>query len=394
MPSPSSNRAIIVYAGLLMAVGAFSIDITLPFFGRLRDSLQASDAQAHATVTLYIFCLGMGQLVFGPVSDRFGRRPTLVAGLSIYVVGAALALMSTTIEGLLAGRALQGLGGAAGPVMGRAMIRDVSTPPELPKNMALAAAIFALGPILAPLIGVGIATLGGGWRAVFVAMCLYGVGLALAALGARETAPERHPDALNPARLWANARLVLGNPQSRYFIALSSVAMIAIVMVVSGAARIFENEFGVTGFRFAVLFGMHGFGIIAGQALNHRMITRIGTVASALVASVLLCVALGLLALMAALGALGPVSAALLLALFAVGYLIVFSNATSMALEPNPRIAGFCASFFGFATQAVSAVLGTLIVSLTGHSALSWSLSLLAVAIAISAGLAAWIRPR
>ncbi len=121
-PKRMGPRAIVVYCGLLLSLGAFSIDITLPFFGRMRDSLGASDAAAHATVTLYMFALAIGQLVFGSVSDRYGRRPVIVGGLALYAIGALVAFLAPTIGWVLAGRALQGLGGAVGPVIGTAAI--------------------------------------------------------------------------------------------------------------------------------------------------------------------------------------------------------------------------------------------------------------------------------
>jgi DHA1 family bicyclomycin/chloramphenicol resistance-like MFS transporter len=387
-----TQRQIIVYCGLLLSVGAFSIDITLPFFGPMASSLAAPPTSLHATVTLYIFFLGVGQLAMGSLADRFGRRPVIAAGLGLYAAGAVVALFSGSLAGVLAGRAMQGLGGAVGPVLGRAMVRDVSDPVELPRNMAVASGIFAVGPIFAPLVGVALATAGGSWRAVFVAMCLFALGLFAVLARLPETLRARNPAALAPAILLDNARRVLGNRQSRFFMALAAIAMVSMVTIIAGLPRLYEANFGVSGALFAVLFGLHGVGIVLGQFLNHRLIGRIGTVASAIVASLIMSAACLAVALMALTGAAGPYAVSAAMFVFAIGYLIVFSNATAMTLEPHGAIAGFASSFFGFFAQVVSSALGTLAVALSGTSIATWSMLLLAVSLGCLLALIGWQR--
>jgi len=387
-----TQRQIIVYCGLLLSVGAFSIDITLPFFGPMADSLSAPPASLHATVTLYIFFLGIGQLAMGSLADRFGRRPVIAAGLGLYAAGAVVALLSSNLAGVLAGRAMQGLGGAVGPVLGRAMVRDVSDPVELPRNMAVASGIFAVGPIFAPLIGVGLAAAGGSWRAVFVAMCLFALGLVAVLARLPETLAARNPAALVPAILLDNARHVLRNRQSRFFMLLAAIAMVAIVTIIAGLPRLYEANFGVAGALFAILFGLHGVGIIVGQVLNHRLIGRIGAVASAVVASLIMSAACLAVVLLSATGTAGPYSVSAAMFVFAIGYLIVFSNATALTLEPHGAIAGFASSFFGFFAQVVSSAIGTVAVALAGTSITTWSLLLLAVSLGCLLALLGWQR--
>ena len=387
-----TQRQIIVYCGLLLSVGAFSIDITLPFFGPMANSLSAPPASLHATVTLYIFFLGIGQLAMGSLADRFGRRPVIAAGLGLYAAGAVVALLSSNLAGVLAGRAMQGLGGAVGPVLGRAMVRDVSDPVELPRNMAVASGIFAVGPIFAPLIGVGLAAAGGSWRAVFVAMCLFALGLVAVLARLPETLAARNPAALVPAILLDNARHVLRNRQSRFFMLLAAIAMVAIVTIIAGLPRLYEANFGVAGALFAILFGLHGVGIIVGQVLNHRLIGRIGAVASAFVASLIMSAACLAVVLLSATGTAGPYSVSAAMFVFAIGYLIVFSNATALTLEPHGAIAGFASSFFGFFAQVVSSAIGTVAVALAGTSITTWSLLLLAVSLGCLLALLGWQR--
>ena len=387
-----TKRQIIVYCGLLLSIGAFSIDITLPFFGPMAGSLDAPPESLHATVTLYIFFLGVGQLVMGPLADRFGRRPVIAAGLALYAAGALVALASGGLAGVLAGRALQGLGGAVGPVLGRAMVRDVSDPVELPRNMAIASGIFAVGPIFAPLIGVGLAAVGGSWRAVFVAMCLFALGLAATLARLPETLRERDPGALAPRTVLANARTVVRNRQSRFFMLLAALAMVSMITIIAGMPRIYGANFGIGGTMFAILFGLHGVGIIIGQFLNHRLIGRIGPVASAIIASLIMSAACLAVVLLSVAGRIGPYSLSATMFVFAIGYLIVFSNATAMTLEPHGAIAGFTSSFFGFFAQVVSSSVGTLAVAMAGASITAWGLVLLAASSGCLIALIGWQR--
>src|SRR5690606_35767599 len=156
------------------------------------------------------------------------------------------AFLAPTIGWVLAGRALQGLGGAVGPVIGRAMVRDVSSGPALAKNMAVASGVFSFGPIFAPLLGVGIGAVTGGWRGVFVVMALLAASLLVAVSWRPETLPERRMDALQPRALARNAATLFAHRQSRYFLLLAGFVMISIVTIVSGMARVYEVEWGVS----------------------------------------------------------------------------------------------------------------------------------------------------
>src|SRR5690606_13457315 len=294
--------------------------------------------------------------------------PVIAAGLGLYAAGAVVALLSSNLAGVLAGRAMQGLGGAVGPVLGRAMVRDVSDPVELPRNMAVASGIFAVGPIFAPLIGVGLAAAGGSWRAVFVAKCLFALGLVAVLARLPGTLAARNPAAPAPAVLLDNARHLLRTRQPRCFMLLAAVAMVAIVTIIAGRPRLYDANFGVSGALFAILFGLHGVGIVVGQVLNHRLIGRIGAVASAIIASLIMSVACLAVALLSVTGTAGPYSVSAAMFVFAIGYLIVFSNATALTLEPHGAIAGFASSFFGFVAQVVSSAIGTAAVALAGTS--------------------------
>ena len=218
-------RLIVVYCGLLMTIGAFSIDITLPSFPAMEREFRTSPDVIKLTVTVYLAAIGCGQLFWGVASDRFGRRKMLRWGLGIFFIGGVLSVMATDISTLLAARILQGIGGAAGVAVSRAIIRDLFSGRELATNMALATAVFAAGPIVAPLLGASIAAVSS-WRMVFAAVAVFAALLWLAArFGLPETAPKLTPEALRPGVLLSRAARVLRHPQSRFFVFLSTTIM-------------------------------------------------------------------------------------------------------------------------------------------------------------------------
>ncbi len=354
-----SDRALTIYCGLLLAIAAFSIDITLPFFAQIREAMDATAGTTHAIVTLNIVALGFGQLFFGTFSDRFGRRRTIRVGLSLYLAGTALALVAQSMPVLLVARVLQGLGASAAPVTARAIIRDRFQGRQLAQQMALASGIFSLGPILAPLIGVALVEVGGHWRLIFVAMAVVAAGLLIALRRVPETLAVPQMDAASPRRLWANTKRLFGNAQSRYFLLLSGWVMTLIVTIIANMPRVMEQTWGITGAWFAVLFAIHGVGIIIGQILNHRLIHRIGPVASAAWAATLMTLTFATLGALHLGGLLTGEGLAVGMFVFAIGYLIVYSNAASMTLEPQGEIAGFTAAFFGFFGQVVAPTLAT-----------------------------------
>ncbi|MFN3764849.1 MAG: Bcr/CflA family efflux MFS transporter [Aliihoeflea sp.] len=371
-------RAIVVYCGVLMSISSFTVDITLPSFPDIVAELDTRYALVQWTIAIYMLAAGIAQLVWGPASDRYGRRVTLACGLAVYLAGCLLGALAPTIELLLAARALQGLGAAAAIVLARTILRDLFSGQELGRNLALASAIFAVGPILAPLVGAAIAT-PFGWRAIYGFLAIFGIGLIAALWRMPETIGEKVPEATRPAVLARRFKRLFIHPQSRRFLIVSAVIMSSMLMILSALPRLYEANFAVTGPAFAMFFALHGIGIIIGQVLNRRIIPVLGIVRAMLLANAILIVA-ALLVLVVTFS--GLVSAPLLTAimiLFATSYLVVFSNGAAMVLDPHGDIAGFAASLYGFVSQIGGAAITLVTVVLVGDSLVAFGLALLAI---------------
>jgi len=374
---------------MLMSVSAFSVDIMLPSFPRIVSDLDASYGGVQWTITLYMFMAGAAQIIWGPLSDRVGRKPVLATGLVIYLAGAAISAAAPSIFWLLVGRALQGFGGAATTVLARAVMRDLFSGRELARSLALVTAIFAVGPIAAPLVGAAIGV-PFGWRVLFGALAVFALGLISVLLRMPETIKVKTPDAIAPRVLAARAARLVSHPQSRYFLVLSAISMSTILLIIMAAPRIFDVRFGITGTLFASMFALHGTGIIAGQILNRRMIPHLGTVKAMIVGSCVLIVSTGLIAIMAALGWLTPWSLVATFVLFSTSYLIVFSNATALVLDPHGDIAGFAAAGFGFISQIGSSLLAGVLALMVGDDPLALGITLVTICLLTLAMILNW----
>jgi MFS transporter, DHA1 family, multidrug resistance protein len=386
------DRWIVAYCGVLMSISSFSVDITLPSFPAMVSDLGTRFELVQWTITSYMIGAGLGQLFWGSASDRFGRRPVLAAGLGLFLLGCLGAAFASSISLMLACRVLQGLGAAAAIVSSRAIIRDRYSGEDLARNLALATAIFAVGPIFAPLLGAGVAALAG-WRFIFLGLSVFAAGLLIVLVRVPETLPARAPDALRLAVFMQRSRRLLKHPQSCYFVFLSAVVMASMLLILASTPRIYEHAFGLSGTTFAVYFAFHGLGIVLGQAANRRLIRSIGIVKAMIAANIVLVVAVALMLGFIFAGLMSAILMTALITLFATSYLIVYSNAAAMVLDPHGDIAGFTAAFYGFVSQIGSALLVSVLVVLTGDSVAGFATALLAICLVSLGALLAW-RPR
>jgi DHA1 family bicyclomycin/chloramphenicol resistance-like MFS transporter len=385
-----SRTTLIAFCGLLLSVSAFSCDITLPAFFSMQRELGTSIELVQAVVPIFLMAQAIGQMAFGPVSDRFGRRPVIVAGLGLYLAGTTIALLAQSIGAVHVGRAAQGFGSACGIAVGRAVLRDVSQGPALAQAMALAMAIFALGPISAPLVGYGLVALGG-WRAIFLGMALFASCLlAVALLRFKETNEKLDADALRPGRLLHSLGRIATNRQSRYFMLVAAATQFGIISFVSNAPRFFKSAFGIEGLQFALLFAATGLGIILGQIANNRVIAELGVLATTRVAALVLLVVTGLMAALSLMGALPGWLFVCLMFSFNTSFLVVMANAASLVIDPHREIAGFASSAYGFFTQITASAVAILTVPLYDGALLPWALSMLGVTAVVSAALMAY----
>jgi len=358
LESRPASAAFTVLLGVLFALTALGTDAWLPALPVAAAALDAPVAGMQLTVTTFFLGLAGGQLVWGPLSDRYGRKPVLLAGLGLALAASAACAASGSTAALVMARLVQGFGMSAGPVMARTIVRDLHAQEQAARLFARMGIVFGVIPIAAPLAGGLMVTLGG-WRAVFGLLgALVALLLATVALRVAESAPAARASS-RPADIARTFRAIAAEPRFLAPYGAMLCAMIGVFAFVSNSAFTLVDGLGVAPGAFALLFATVMLGQIAGALLSSRLVMRLG-MARLLRAGALLVLVAGTAAALAAWsGARHPASVVLPFTLFLFGAALIIPNATALALQPFPRTAGTAASLMGATQFAVGALVST-----------------------------------
>ncbi len=358
--SPAGVRLVVVL-GSVAAIGPLSIDTYLPAFPQIARELDTSASSVQLTLTACVAGLALGQLVVGPLSDRFGRRMPLVAALVTYAAASVLCALASSAGALIGLRFVQGLAGAGGIVIARAVVRDLHTGPAAVKLFSSLMLVTGLAPILAPVLGAQIlrAT---SWDGIFVALAVLSALIALAvAIGLRETLPvERR----NTGGFGSTVQTMRGLLRDRSFMAhglASGLAFGALFAYISGSSFVLQGIYGASPQLFSLMFGINGLGLVAASQVNARVVERFGP--AVLLRRGLGAIALSALALLAVVtqGELGVW--AVLVPMFVVlsSLAFVLPNATALALADHAHVAGSASALLGVIQFLVGAFAAPLV---------------------------------
>jgi DHA1 family bicyclomycin/chloramphenicol resistance-like MFS transporter len=343
--------------GPVGALGPFAIDMYLPALPAVAADLGASVQAVQVTLTAFFIAFGACQLVYGPLSDRLGRRPPLFIGIGIFLAGSLGCLLAPSIAALVAARFVQGLGAAAVMVVPRAIVRDLHTGPEATRLMALVMLVIAVAPMTAPLIGSLVMPLGG-WRAIFGLLTLLGVGcLLLTALVLDETLPPEARRAAGPAELWRGARRLLGDGSFMGLTLVAGFSIASFFIFIASASFVYTGQFGLTPFGFSLAFALNAIGFFGASQLAASLGERYGMARVILVAVAgfagLTAILLALV--LAGIGSLPLIVGMLFVANACLG--LVMPTTMVMALDPHPEVAGLASSLGGTIQMLTGAVM-------------------------------------
>ena len=380
-----------LYCGLMLSISAFSIDILLPAFPGLSDSTGATSQQVQLTIPVYLFAMGLAHPFFGALSDRAGRKPGIYLGLAIFISGTVVCLLSTSLLQLLVGRFLQGFGAAAAAVICRAMVRDLYSGSALAQNMAIVSMFFAIGPVLAPLIGYLIFE-SVGWRGIFVFLVLFVLAMGIATYKQPETLAVEFRRKAGWREIIENFALIFKHPQSRYFIWLG-IASTCLIVTFLEHAQVLYAQLGADSKRFAYLFAFSSAGIILGQVFNYKLIHRFGAIGAARTASVVVSVTAGLIMCFVYSGMLTDRLLTLLMLAFHTCFLVIHANIVSLMLDPHRERAGAAAAVFGFTGYMAGSLLAALVTVIAQEELGRWSVCFFVTSLVIAVGLFRWRQP-
>lgn len=357
----------------LTGIGPLTTDMYLPSLPSIASELNAPIAQVGLTISAYLIGFAFGQIIYGPVSDRHGRKPVLLGALVVYVLASIVCVLSTSIEMLIVARAVQALGGSGGVVLTRAIVRDLYSGPRAGRELSLIGSVMALAPVVAPLIG-GVMQTAFGWRAIFMLLVVAGAFIALVIWRfLPETLRERAEHPVSLAAMIASYRVVARNPGFLGYLSLGAVSFAGLFAWISGASFVLQNLYALTPLVFGIYFAIGSFGYLTGTSAAAKLVTRAGLdltlgIGSAIMAAAGLAVAAEL-----AFGVDSALGIVLAVAIFLAGFGMVLPQSIAGAMQPFPERAGAASSLFGFVQQSGAAISGAVVGWLLGASA--WPLA-------------------
>ena len=343
----SVSLRLVLILGLLSAIGPFAIDMYLPALPQIGSSLNAQVGAVQASLTAFFLSIGVGQLLYGPVSDMVGRKPPLYFGLIVFAAASVGCALAASIETLVVFRFLQGLGAAAGMAIPRAVVRDLHTGHAAARMMSLLMLVFSVSPILAPLAGSGVIALAG-WRAVFWVVAGAAVlGLIATWRGVEETRlPEARLDSSLLGALKAYASL-LRDPHYMGLVFIGGSAMAGFFVYLAGSPFALINYYGLSSTQYSMAFALNSIAFIAAAQFTGRLGQRFGLV------NVVKVAASGSGVVMASLLAYYLMGGEKLLVLIVLYFVasalmgLVIPTTSVLALEEHGEIAGTASALLG-----------------------------------------------
>jgi len=389
---PATPWGLVILLGSLTAFAPMSIDMYLPALPEIGRALGGTPEATQSTLAAFLLGMAIGQFIYGPASDRFGRRGPILVGIGVYVVASIWCAMTTSIEGLTAARFVQALGGCAGAVVARAVVRDQFNHTETARVLSLLTLVMGVAPIVAPMLGSWVLVVAS-WRAIFWVLALFGlccgvaVALRLKESRSEETAAQARSE--NPLRAFAallRERRLLGY-------ALAGALNGAVLFTyISSSPELVIEIYGFSPQAFGWVFGFNAVGVIGASQVNRYLLRR-ATPDEVLQKASLAAMGFGVaLMLVAVTGFGGQWTVLPLLFCCLASYGLMAGNTMAGALSVDPRRAGSVSALMGglsFGAGALASwaggalhdgtarpMAGVMLLCLLGSSAALWFLAL------------------
>ena len=356
---PMGFPEFVIVIASIMALNPLAMDMMLPALPNIGSTFQIVPAnRPQEVLSTFLIGFGVGQFVMGPLSDRFGRRPVLLGGMTVYFVASVLAISAPSFETLLLARTLQGLGTSATRVIATSIVRDCYAGRRMASVMSLAMMVFIAVPVVAPSLGEAVMLLTQ-WRGIFVVLTLYGVlTLIWSALRMPETLPEQKSLAVRDV-LGAFRQTVTNRQTIGYALAAGGVQA-SLYGFVFSSEQVFTEMYAL-GNYFPLAFAAIAVGIAVAGFLNARFVGRVGMRVISHGALVGFVAVAGIMLLGAKTQILPLPLFMTLAALMMFAFGLMFANFTALAMEPQGRIAGTASSLYGSITTLLGIGIGTVI---------------------------------
>ncbi|MEX0431068.1 Bcr/CflA family multidrug efflux MFS transporter [Spiribacter insolitus] len=394
-PARPDGVAMIFILGVITAFAPLSIDLYLPGLPLIEEDLRVSAALTQLSLSLFFVGLASGQFLYGPLADRYGRRGPLLAGILMYLAATLVCALAPTIEVLLGGRLVQGFGAAAGPVIARAVVRDIYAGRRAARVMSFVILVMTLAPLIAPVLG-GWLSAGLGWRATFWALTGFALlCTAMLLIGLPETHPRERRPTGRLTRLFLGYVPILRDPLSLAYLGAGGMAFGALFAYVAGSPFVYTRVFDVPQAQFGYFFALNVVGLLIGNLTNGQLVMRFGHRRMLTAGVLTMAVASAIMLGMAASGVTAQwlITPVLFVALATVG--IIAANTVAGLLDRHPDHAGAASALFGVAQFGLGALSAGLVGLIGGHPLLTMvSVMSLAATLAALSVMVLWQQQR
>ena len=381
-----SPTFIVWYVGAVISLASIANDMLLTAFAAIEQDLGLETGEAGLMMAYFFLGSGLGQAFFGPLSDYIGRKPTILICSVFFLIGAAVVYISESLPMLLAGRLLQGIGCSMCQSVTRAILRDLYAGPELALQMARTFSVFAIGPVLMPLLGAWFLDYWN-WQVILLGHAIAGALLLAATIFLFEETLLR-PRLLSARRMLRQLRHYFSHRQSAFFTIPGILSYSMLILVLSLTPGFLMNGLGLSQWEFAIIFSICiGVAIVPGQYLNRWLIRRFHIWESSMALAIISVIGQGaILIWIGQKDIVGVYEMATAMFTFSFLALAQVGNFTSLCIDPHPRIAGFASSLLGLCNQSIGAVFCLLILNpLINYDPYRWLLVSLAVSIIAAA---------
>ncbi|MGV9769391.1 multidrug effflux MFS transporter [Microbacterium sp. NPDC003461] len=394
--SPARRFVYVLLLGALTALGPFTVDLYLPAFPVLEQDFSATAAAVQLTLTGTMLGFAVGQLVIGPLSDRFGRRVPLLIATGLHILASIASVLAPNLELLGVARVFMGIGAAGGSVVAMAMVRDLFSGRRLVIMLSRLALVTGVAPVVAPLIGsmlLGVMP----WRGIFVVLACYGaVMLACALFALPETRPASDRITADTVSVRHRYRVVLSDRVYVGVLAIGALTFAGLFSYLSASSFLFQQSYGLTAVQYGMVFAANSVGLVIGNQIAARLAARFGpqwvlagSTAGILVAAIAIPISSSLVP--SVWGLIVP------LFVFMTGCGFTFPCAQVLALDRHPEAAGTAASVLGASNNLVAGLVSPiagLLAASTGITPLTMASIMIACSALAIASLWLIVRPR
>ncbi len=361
---------LILILGGLSTISPFSIDMYLPAFPAITDDLHTTIASVQLSLTSYFVGIAVGQLLYGPFLDRFGRKPPLQTGLWVYVIASIGCALTRSVDSFIIMRFFQAVGGCVGMVAAQTLVRDLFPASRTAQAFSWMTLVIAVSPMIAPTVG-GYLSVAFGWHSVFIVLAFITVAMTIAV---RYVLPEgRKADpsiSLRPRQVLSNFRIVIRQPQFLVYALAGGIATASPFAYIAGSPDVFINLYGTSEEEYGWIFATMGGVIISFTQLNHLLLIRFSSSQIVKYTLIFQCVVGAVLLTGTALHWFDKIGLVVVTTLFLSGHGLANSNTSALSLAPFTKHTGSAASLLGSFRMAMAGLVSALVSTLHNGTAI------------------------